>query len=70
MLGAEEALHAPRAEALGLALQGAFGGRSGLLRALGSRTAEQHERADELVVLLLRPGAQELDPRYRSKQWS
>src|SRR5215212_4914362 len=58
-LGAEEALHALRLEEDGLPPQRATRGRPGLLRAPVSRAAEQHQGADELVVSLLGPAAQE-----------
>jgi hypothetical protein len=60
-LGAEGTLHPFGPEANDPALQRALRGRAGLLRALGGQATEQHRRADELVVPLLGPGAQELD---------
>jgi hypothetical protein len=41
--------------------QRALGGRAGLFGSLVCRAAEQHQRADELVVTLLGPAAKELD---------
>jgi hypothetical protein len=56
-LRTEEALHALRLEAGGLPPQRAPGGRPGFLRPPARRGAEQHQRADELVVPLLGPPA-------------
>ena len=60
-LRAEEALHALRLEARSPALQSALGGGARLLGALGRGAAEEHHRADELVVALLGPAAQKLE---------
>src|SRR5215217_5202904 len=42
-------------------LEGPLGSRTRLTCALGGGAAEEHERADELVVPLLRPQAQQLE---------
>ena len=61
VLGAEEALHPLRVEARYPALQRAFAGRTRRTGAFGRGAAEEHQRADELVVALLGPAAKELD---------
>jgi hypothetical protein len=57
----QEALHALRVEALRPPLEGPPGGRAGVPGSPVRRSAEQHQGADELVVPLLGPAAQELD---------
>jgi hypothetical protein len=59
-VGSEQALHALRLEAPRPALEAPLGSRTRLTCALGGGAAEEHERADELVVPLLRPRAQQL----------
>src|SRR5215217_8355851 len=62
VLGAEKALHPLCVQARHPALQRALRGRARRLRrALRGRATEQRQRADELVVPLLGPAAQEFD---------
>jgi hypothetical protein len=60
-LGAEEAFHALRPRAFRHALQGALGDHAGRFGAFRGGGTEEHRRADEFVVSLFRPKAQQLE---------